>query len=73
MIIDENISGTKLLNSSSGLLHNDQFDISEEFGSIVLFFEDSTKQLNFTLESTSIWSTLTENVNTFSHSTKNHC
>ena len=72
MIFDENILGTNLLNSSFGLLHSDQFDISKEFGLTIPFFEDSTKQSNSTHNFTGIWLTFNNNFNTPTHSNKNH-
>ena len=39
VIFYENMSSTKLLNSFSGLLHNDPFDISEEYQLTIASFD----------------------------------
>ena len=63
MVFGVNILGTKLLNSSFGLFHSDPFDIFEESGSTVPYFEFLTRQSTFIPESTGSWSNVTSRSN----------
>ena len=62
MIFDENTFGIKLLNSSSGPLYNNLFEIFENKGSTIPFMGISDSSSASVPKSTGSWSTLTENI-----------
>ena len=57
MIFDENYYDINLLNSSSGLLHSDSFDIVSNNGSTIPLLHISTSLTASLPKSTGSWST----------------
>ena len=63
MSFDENVSGNKLLKSSSSIVNNDSFNIIEEFGSTIPVFIVPTLLINYSPNLIDKWSTMNSRFN----------